>query len=118
MGKAVKAVAKAVTSAPKNIGKAIEQVAKKPTSLDSWGNAAIVSATGGTQTAKSLDATFGLKDPKVEAFDAPLAEDNKVEDPYLKEEEENARRKGRASTILGGASDSETGSAKRTLLGI
>lgn len=118
MGKAVKKVGQAISNAPKNIGKAIEKVAKKPTSLDSWGNAALVGTTGGTMTLDGLDSSFGLKEPKVQAFDAPLAEDNKVEDPYLKEEEENARRKGRASTILGGASDSETGSAKRTLLGI
>lgn len=44
---------------------------------------------------------------------------NDAPDPYLEEELENARRRSRASTILGGASDTGgSGSAKRTLLGI
>lgn len=41
-----------------------------------------------------------------------------VEDPYLKAELENSRRKGRASTMLGGGTDSVGGtSAKKSLLG-
>jgi hypothetical protein len=48
--------------------------------------------------------------------EAPAAEE--VKDPYLEEELENAKKRGRASTILAGANDTGGASAKRTLLGV
>ncbi len=60
-----------------------------------------------------------VNEEKTVATESITGETKAVVDPYLEEELENARKRGRASTVLAGAADAVGNvSAKRSLLGI
>lgn len=144
MGKVVKSVVSgtvdAVKNAPKTIGKSAVDLGKSAVGANGGNyfkslgesaiNSAVVSSTGGMTGTKDLGGTNNL-DTQVanlmgkggdltapEAVAAPDPNDPANMDPNLKAELENSKKKGRASTILAGGSDSiGSTSAKKTLLG-
>lgn len=133
----VKATAKDVLNAAGDTGKALVNTASGKSA--DWGGAAshLLEAGANTFVTATSAGMTSLNDPKKgtnsadaqiagimnkDSGDAPVVPTDvgiptEVEDPYLKEELANSRKRGRASTVLGGATDSVGGtSARRSLL--
>lgn len=139
MGKVVKravgGVVDAAKNAPKTIGKTAVDLGKSVVGANSGNyfknlgesviNTGVVASTYGMTGTKDLGGTNNL-DTQIDNLMGKGGDIGKVdttevtqeEDPNLKAEQENAAKKGRASNILAGSSDTiGTKSAKKTLLG-
>lgn len=140
MGGAVKRgvsmMTSAIKNAPKTMGKTLVDSGKSLVGANGgnyWNNlgesalnaGAVTSTLGMTGTkdlgsGNNIDKQIGdaMSPPDLEAPAAPDAPGMSAADnAALKEEADNAKKKGRASTVLGGGSDTGGSSAKKTLLG-